>query len=47
MYFSDMFSAQFLDQSIQSNYPAPPDYHRVYFGEVVAVSGTQAYMAAD
>ncbi|MGA2614712.1 MAG: flavin reductase [Spirochaetia bacterium] len=47
MYFSDMFPAHFLDPSIQSNYPAPPDYHRVYFGEVVAVSGTPAYMAAD
>jgi len=47
MYFSDLFPAHFLDQSIRSNYPAPPDYHRVYFGEVVAVSGTQAYMAAD
>ncbi|MGO9412385.1 MAG: flavin reductase family protein [Spirochaetia bacterium] len=47
MYFSDMFPAHFLDQSIQTNYPAPQDYHRVYFGEVVAVSGTSAYLAAD
>jgi flavin reductase (DIM6/NTAB) family NADH-FMN oxidoreductase RutF len=47
MYFSDMFPVHFLDPSIQSNYPALPDYHRIYFGEVVAVSGTRAYMAAD
>jgi len=47
MYFSEIFPAQFLDQSIQSNYPAPQDYHRVYFGEVVAVSGSPAYLAGE
>jgi len=47
MYFSDIVPANFLDRSIQSNYPNPPDYHRVYFGEVVAVSGTAAYLAGD
>jgi len=47
MYFSEMFPAHFLDQSIQANYPAPQDYHRVYFGEVVAVSGIPAYLASD
>jgi flavin reductase (DIM6/NTAB) family NADH-FMN oxidoreductase RutF len=47
MYFSDMFPAHFLDQSIKENYPAPQDYHRVYFGEVVAVSGVPVYRAAE
>ena len=46
-YFSDIFPEHFLNQSIQKNYPAPQDYHRVYFGEVVAVSGTSAYLVAD
>ncbi len=47
MYFSEMFPAHFLDTSIQSNYPVPQDYHVVYFGEVVSVSGIPGYVAAD
>ncbi len=46
MYFSDLFSAHFIDPSIKENYLSG-DYHRVYFGEVVAVSGTPAYRTGD
>lgn len=35
MYFQDMDPAGFLDESIQKNYPKK-DYHRIYFGEIVA-----------
>ena len=35
MYFRDMDPAGFLDEGIQKNYPGR-DYHRVYFGEIVA-----------
>jgi len=46
MYFSQLFPGQFLDPTIHSNYPSP-DVHRVYFGEVLAVAGTEAYRVAD
>jgi flavin reductase (DIM6/NTAB) family NADH-FMN oxidoreductase RutF len=42
IYFSDLDPRHFLDPSIASNYPNT-DYHSVYFGEVVAVSGTAAW----
>jgi flavin reductase (DIM6/NTAB) family NADH-FMN oxidoreductase RutF len=35
MYFQDMDPVGFVDSSVQSNYP-DNDYHRIYFGEVVA-----------
>jgi len=38
MYFQDMDPAGFLDSSIQKNYPSN-DYHRIYFGEIVAAFG--------
>jgi flavin reductase (DIM6/NTAB) family NADH-FMN oxidoreductase RutF len=41
-YFSDLDPAHFLDPSTESHYPAK-DYHRMYFGEVVAASGTAGY----
>jgi flavin reductase (DIM6/NTAB) family NADH-FMN oxidoreductase RutF len=47
MYFSDLVPEHFLDQAIQTNYPEPHDYHRLYFGEVVAVSGSDAYLGAE
>jgi flavin reductase (DIM6/NTAB) family NADH-FMN oxidoreductase RutF len=39
MYYSDLDPRHFLDSSIEGNYPGK-DYHRVYFGEILAVSGT-------
>jgi flavin reductase (DIM6/NTAB) family NADH-FMN oxidoreductase RutF len=35
MYCQDINSAGFIDSSIQSNYPEN-DYHRAYFGEILA-----------
>ncbi len=40
--WQDMDPKGFLDPSIAKNYP-DKDYHRIYFGEVVAVTGTQKY----
>jgi flavin reductase (DIM6/NTAB) family NADH-FMN oxidoreductase RutF len=42
MYWQDMDPAHFLDPTIDNHY-AKKDYHRVYFGEVVAIHGTEAY----
>ena len=44
MYWDDFEPEQFLDPSIENNYPLK-DYHRVYFGEIVMVSGGSAYIA--
>ena len=38
-YWSDFDPAHFVDTGIESNYPKK-DYHRMYFGEIVAISGT-------
>ena len=42
MYWDDLNPAQFLDPGIESNYPLK-DYHRVYFGEIVSISGVTSY----
>jgi flavin reductase (DIM6/NTAB) family NADH-FMN oxidoreductase RutF len=41
-YWQDMDSAHFLDPAIAENYPQK-DYHRIYFGEILAVSGVAAF----
>ena len=41
-YNSDLQPAHFLAGYIEGNYPAK-DYHRMYFGEILAASGTDAY----
>jgi flavin reductase (DIM6/NTAB) family NADH-FMN oxidoreductase RutF len=41
-YFGDLDPSHFLDPSTESNYPSK-DYHRMYFGEIVAASGTAEY----
>jgi flavin reductase (DIM6/NTAB) family NADH-FMN oxidoreductase RutF len=43
-YFSDLDPAHFLDPAINAHYPSR-DYHRVYFGEVLAAAGTAAWSA--
>ncbi|MFN2272322.1 MAG: flavin reductase family protein, partial [Anaerolineae bacterium] len=43
MYWQDMAPAQFLDPAIENHY-AKKDYHRIYFGEVMAINGTEAYV---
>lgn len=42
MYWDDFKPENFLDQSIDKNYPLK-DYHRMYFGEVVHISGIENY----
>jgi flavin reductase (DIM6/NTAB) family NADH-FMN oxidoreductase RutF len=46
IYSQDLDPARFFDPSIDSNYPKK-DYHRVYFGEVVAILGTEMYRAGS
>lgn len=46
IYSQDLDPARFLDPTIEASYPKK-DYHRVYFGEVVAILGTERYRAAD
>lgn len=44
IYWDDMNPAHFLDPAIEKNY-RNRDYHRIYFGEVVAITGTPEYAA--
>ena len=43
IYWDDFKPQRFLDQRIHSNFPLK-DYHRIYFGEILAVSGENKYM---
>jgi flavin reductase (DIM6/NTAB) family NADH-FMN oxidoreductase RutF len=43
IYSDDMRPAQFLAPDIDANYPAR-DYHRIYFGEILAILGTASYV---
>jgi flavin reductase (DIM6/NTAB) family NADH-FMN oxidoreductase RutF len=42
MYWDDVKADQFLDASIEKNYPQK-DYHRIYFGEIVYILGGARY----
>ncbi len=42
MYDADFKPKHFLDSDISKNYPQK-DYHRIYYGEIMAVSGTAIY----
>ena len=42
IYQHDLDPARFLDPAIDTNYPKK-DYHRMYYGQILAVSGTAAY----
>ncbi|MBN1349912.1 flavin reductase [candidate division KSB1 bacterium] len=42
IYWDDFKPAQFLVPEIERNYPQK-DYHRIYFGEIVALSGSSRY----
>ncbi len=42
IYWDDMKSGRFLDPRIEKNYPRR-DYHRIYYGELLAVYGTSKY----
>lgn len=43
-YFDDINPANFISLELDENYKQK-DYHRVYFGEIVAVSGIEKYIA--
>jgi flavin reductase (DIM6/NTAB) family NADH-FMN oxidoreductase RutF len=43
LYWQDMAPDHFLDPGIARHYPRR-DYHRIFYGEIVAVSGTPAYL---
>lgn len=45
VYSDDIRPARFLDPGIDTNYPLK-DYHRFYFGEIVAILGQPGYRAA-
>jgi flavin reductase (DIM6/NTAB) family NADH-FMN oxidoreductase RutF len=42
-YWQDMDPKGFVNEAIAANYPAK-DYHRIYFGEIIAISGTAEYV---
>lgn len=42
IYWQDFDPAHFLDPAIAENY-GKHDYHRVYFGEILAITGTRAW----
>lgn len=44
IYWDDMHPEHFLKPELDENYPRK-DYHRIYFGEIVAISGESSYSA--
>ncbi len=46
IYKDDLDPARFIDRAIDTHY-AKKDYHRVYFGRIVAVSGTDAWRCEE
>lgn len=45
--YSDDFDPQrFLDPKLEGHYPEK-DYHRIYFGEILAVQGIATYLASN
>ena len=43
VYWQDMDPSHFLVKGIEQNYPMK-DYHRIYYGEVLAITGVEAYI---
>lgn len=46
LYKSRIDPAGFFDPAIDNNYPGK-DYHTIYYGEIVAASGTAEYLAEE
>ncbi len=44
VYWDDFKPENFLDPAIHEKYPLK-DYHRMYFGEIVTISGTDKYIS--
>jgi len=45
MYHSRIDPSGFMDPSLESNYPGK-DYHHVYYGEILAIRGTEAFVGS-
>jgi len=45
IYWDDLDSRHFLDSGVEANYPKK-DYHRIYFGEVLAISGVSKWRSS-
>jgi len=43
MYWQDIDPTHFIDSKLDRNYP-DKDYHRIYYGEILAVEGTEGYI---
>ena len=43
LYWADFDPSHFLDNSILENYPAK-DYHRIFYGEILCVRGSEKYL---
>lgn len=43
MYFQDFDPSHFLDPKIIEEYPKP-DFHRMYFGEIIQITGIEKYL---
>ncbi|HNT55340.1 MAG TPA: flavin reductase [Anaerolineaceae bacterium] len=46
MYWQDFDPSHFLAPEIEENY-ARRDYHRIYYGKILSISGTARYLAAQ
>lgn len=46
IYWDDMDPAHFLDPAIENHYPMK-DYHRIYFGAILAIHGTKPWSLYD
>ncbi len=46
IYWDDMDPAHFLDPAIENHYPMK-DYHRIYFGAILAIFGTKPWSLND
>ncbi len=44
LYWHDFEPNHFLDPDLEKNYPRQ-DYHRVYYGEILAANGIETYLA--
>ena len=44
IYWDDLDPANFVDPSIDNHY-AQKDYHRIYFGQILAIFGVESYSA--
>ena len=42
IYWQDLDPSHFVDAAIHANYPQK-DYHRVYYGQIVAITGSDQY----